>query len=60
MLEQTSPAATVFSRDGAEWVGRLLTGEASLAFPELGIEVPLAEVFDGIAFDDEAAPPAGA
>ncbi len=51
MLEQTSQAATMFSRDGSEWVGRLLTGETSLTFPELAIEMPLAEVYAGIAFE---------
>jgi len=49
MLEQTAPAATVFSREGEDWVGRLATGAAAtLALPEIGIELPLAELYAGI------------
>jgi Uma2 family endonuclease len=48
MLEQTAIAATVFSREGEAWRGRLLRGEAPLGFPELGIDVPLAEFYQGL------------
>jgi Uma2 family endonuclease len=48
MLEQDSQAATVFAREGDRWVGSLLTGDAMLAMPEIGIEVPLAELYDGL------------
>jgi Uma2 family endonuclease len=48
MLEQDSQAATVFAREGDRWVGSLLTGEAVLSMPEIGIEVPLAELYDGL------------
>lgn len=56
MLEQTSQAATVFSRDGADWTGRLLTGDAVLTFPELGIEVPLREAYLDVGLRNDAAP----
>ncbi len=48
MLEQDSQAATVFTREGDRRVGSLLTGDAVLTMPEIGIEVPLAELYDGI------------
>lgn len=48
MLEQDSQAATVFAREGERWVGSLLTGDVVLAMPEIGIEVPLAELSEGL------------
>jgi Uma2 family endonuclease len=48
MLEQDSQAATVFAREGERWVGSLLTGDVVLTMPEIGIEVPLAELYEGL------------
>jgi Uma2 family endonuclease len=48
MLEQDSQAATVFAREDDRWVGSLLTGDAVLAMSEIGIEVPLAELYEGL------------
>jgi Uma2 family endonuclease len=48
MLEQDSQAATVFAREGERWVGSLLTGDTVLAMPEIGIEVPLVELYEGL------------
>lgn len=48
MLEQTSVAATVFVRASEDWVGHLVTGEAVLAMPEIGVELPLSEVYAGL------------
>ncbi len=48
MLEQDSQAATVFTREGDRWVGSLLTGDDVLVMPEIGIEVPLAELYEGL------------
>jgi Uma2 family endonuclease len=49
MLEQDSIAATVFVRSGDDWIGRVMTGpEAVLAFPEIEVEVPLAEFYVGV------------
>lgn len=45
MLAQDRIAATVFAREGGEWVGRLLAEDATLAMPEIGIAVPLAELY---------------
>jgi Uma2 family endonuclease len=50
MLEQDEPAATVFAREGDRWVGTLCKSDAVLAMPEIGIEVPLAEFYEGLSF----------
>lgn len=55
MLEQDRQAVTVFARQGDDWVGRLLVGGAVLAMPEIGVEVPLSEFYEGVAFPDAAA-----
>ena len=50
MLEQEQQAATVFARAGDDWVGHVISGEVLLAMPEVGVEVPLAELYEGVAF----------
>ena len=55
MPEQDRIAATVFDRGGGDWAGHLLPGEATLAMPEIGIELPLAELYQGIDFTGTAA-----
>ena len=57
MLEQDSQAATVFAREGDRWVGSLFTGDATLAMPEIGIELPLDELYEGL---DLSQPPSEA
>ena len=47
MLEQDRIAATVFLRDGDDWVGHIVTNETTMALPELGIELPFAELYAG-------------
>ena len=39
MLEQTRQAATVFSREGEDWVGRLVLADGVLAFTAIGVEL---------------------
>lgn len=56
MLEQTEIAGMVFTRAGEEWGGRLLAPDAVLQMPEIGIELPLAELYEGL---DLADPPGG-
>jgi Uma2 family endonuclease len=57
MLEQDRPAATVLARAGDVWVHGVVDGlDGVLTLPEIGVEVPLAEIFAGIAFPDD--PPA--
>ena len=53
ILEQTRPAATVFTRVGEAFIADALLGDAELAMPEIGVTVPLAEFFEGIAFPEE-------
>jgi Uma2 family endonuclease len=55
MLEQDRVGAMVFGRDGDDWVGHVLAGEAAVPLPEIGIELPLAELYEGVAFEDTAA-----
>jgi Uma2 family endonuclease len=45
MLEQTRIAATVFARAGESWIGMVATGDAVLAMPEIGVELPLMELY---------------
>jgi Uma2 family endonuclease len=52
ILEQDRVAATVFERVADDWVGHILLEDAILAMPEIGIEVPLAEFYEGLAFED--------
>jgi Uma2 family endonuclease len=52
MLEQDQVGATVFSRDGDDWVGHVVAGEAAVPLPEIGIELPLAELYEGVAFEE--------
>lgn len=48
MLEQQDMAATVFSRVGGEWRGRLVRGDSVLRFPEIGADLPLPLLFEGV------------
>ncbi len=49
MLSQDSMAAMVFARMDGAWAGSLATDPAKvLAMPEIGAEVPLGELYDGV------------
>ena len=48
VLAQDAPNGTMFERIGEDWVGHLLGGDDILRMPEIGIEVPLIELYDGI------------
>jgi Uma2 family endonuclease len=52
MLEQDRIGATVFARDGDDWTGHVLADGDVLAMPEIGIEVPLAELYTDLDFAD--------
>ncbi len=61
MLEQDSPGAVVYARTGDGWTHEILVEGSTLALPEIGVELPLAELYEGIVFDDaagEGGPPA--
>ena len=55
MLEQVEVGGTMFEREGHDWVGHILTAGFVIRMPEIGIEIPLVELYDGI---DLANPPA--
>ncbi|MGE0225799.1 MAG: Uma2 family endonuclease [Acetobacteraceae bacterium] len=48
ILEQTQQAATVFSRQSSPWAAVVALGEEEIALPELGITLPLAELYQDV------------
>jgi Uma2 family endonuclease len=50
MLEQDRPGATIFSRDGDDWVGHVAADNAVLDLPEISIQLPLAELYADVTF----------
>lgn len=46
ILEQKTVAVTVFERLGETWTAFAITEEDTLRMPKIGIEVPLAELYD--------------
>ena len=52
ILEHASSGVTVLSRAGADddWTAAALTAEDTLAMPEIGAGVPVAEFYDGVEF----------
>ncbi len=56
LLEQAEMAATVFTRTADDWVGRVVSGDVVLAMPEIGIELPLSALYDGVEFPPDDAP----
>jgi Uma2 family endonuclease len=55
ILQQTHAAAIVFARKGEDWVTELLAGnEAVLRLPEIGIEIPLADIYADIGLAGQA------
>ncbi|MBV9287132.1 MAG: Uma2 family endonuclease [Hyphomicrobiales bacterium] len=53
MLEQDSIGATAYARAGDSWTHEILIADSILALPEIGVEIPLAEFYEGIVFDDK-------
>ena len=59
ILEQNSAAAMAFFRRGEDWLTEIVRGDnAVIRLPETDIEVPLAEVYANIEFDQADEPPA--
>jgi Uma2 family endonuclease len=50
ILEQTTMAAMVFHRDEEDWIGHLQIGETVLNLPEIGTELALTEIYEGVVF----------
>jgi len=53
VLAQDEMSGTMFERVGTDWVGHLLRADSILRMPEIDIELPLAELYEGV---DLAAP----
>ncbi len=55
ILQQTHAAAIVFARSGEDWLSDIVAGaEAVLRLPEIGIDVPLSEIYANIALNQES------
>jgi Uma2 family endonuclease len=49
ILQQTHPSAIVFERRAEDWLSEIVSGEdANLELPEIGITVPLSEVYANV------------
>jgi Uma2 family endonuclease len=48
ILDQDEVAATQFARVGDDWVGHILRDDAILSMPEIGVELPLRDLYQGI------------
>jgi Uma2 family endonuclease len=53
MLEQDGVGATVYARAGDAWTHEILIADSVLTLPEIDVDLPLAQLYEGIAFDDE-------
>jgi Uma2 family endonuclease len=53
MLEQDGIGAVVYARAGDAWTHELLDADANLALPEIDVTLPLAELYEGLNFEDE-------
>jgi Uma2 family endonuclease len=51
MLEQDGVNATVYARSGGTWTHEILVADSILSLPEIGVELPLAELYEGIVFE---------
>jgi Uma2 family endonuclease len=52
ILEQSRAAAAVFSRDNGDWAATLLnSADVSLDMPEIGLTIPLADIYAGVGFE---------
>ena len=50
ILEQDAIAGTQFERAENDWIGHILRAGSILHMPEIGLEVPMAELYEGLAF----------
>lgn len=51
MLEQDQPLVTVIGRIETGWSIELLDRSGMLAMPEIGVDVPVAEIYEGMEFE---------
>ena len=59
ILESSGVGLTVMERASSEqvWQTTVLTGEDILRMPEIGIEIPVAEIYEGIDFEEQTESP---
>lgn len=55
VVEYASPGVTVLRREAPDqdWTATALMGEETLSLPEIGIELPVAELYEGIELPNE-------
>ncbi len=54
LVEQAAPVLVSYLRqDDAPWTAISLSIGDALALPEIGIEIPVADIFDGVSFGDQ-------
>jgi Uma2 family endonuclease len=53
MLEQDRIGATVYARVGDGWTHDILIVDSILALPEIGVDLPLVELYEGLVFAPE-------
>ncbi|MEA2726078.1 MAG: hypothetical protein QOF70_553 [Acetobacteraceae bacterium] len=53
ILEQSSQAATVYVRNGEDWNAETLIGDMDLVLPEIGVTVPLSDLYRDVSFPAE-------
>jgi hypothetical protein len=51
MLEQDRVGATVYTRASGDWKHQILIEDSVLLLPEIGVELPLTELYEGLMFD---------
>ena len=51
MLEQDRIGATAYVRSGETWTLEILAENSVLALPEIGVSLPLAELYEGLVFE---------
>jgi Uma2 family endonuclease len=57
ILSQVTLGGTMFERVGDAWVGSLLPSDLILRMPEIGIEVPVSEFYEGVHFETHSEEP---
>ena len=54
ILQQTRVAAVAFARRGQDWLSEIVAGpDAILQLPEIGIDLPLAEIYANVVTEEE-------
>ncbi len=54
MLEQNSRGGMMFAREGERWVGSLIGADDVIAMPEIGAELSMAEIYEGVELAPES------